>query len=66
MTNADRIRQMTDAELAKMFARIGERCRKRAHCRNCPIEYGCNYDGLKTPFEIWLKQEAKDDAAEKP
>ena len=61
ITNADRIRKMTDEELAKMFARIGERCRKRAHCQNCPLDDGCNYDGMTKPFEIWLKQENVDD-----
>ena len=62
MTNADRIRQMTDKELAKMFARIGERCMKRSHCQRCPLNNGCNYDGISTPFEIWLKQEVSEDA----
>lgn len=60
-SNGDRIRQMSDEELAEMFTRIGERCRKRSHCQNCPIVSGCNYDGMIKPFEIWLKEEAKDD-----
>ena len=61
-TNGNRLRKMTDEELAKMFARVGERCRKRSHCQNCPLNNGCNYDGIYTPFEIWLKQEANEDA----
>lgn len=57
-TNADRIRSMTDEELAKFFADY-------VSCHDCPIPYckvrftmerlGCQANWLN-----WLRQEAKD------
>lgn len=56
MTNADRIRQMTDEELAKMIETF-DTC---AHC----VEYGvdvCSFpNGCRKSILAWLKQEVKD------
>ena len=59
VTNGDRIRQMTDEELAKKFvaeSRFGcNECNRRTE-RGCDGE--CDLGAL-----AWLKQEAKDDAS---
>ena len=53
MTNADRIRQMTDAELA-VYLRNFDEC---VVCQvECSREYHC-VEGILA----WLKQEAKED-----
>lgn len=52
-TNADRIRAMTDEELADTFAHKADAC------------WNCSADGLDTCKECWLewlKQEAKENA----
>lgn len=58
MTNADRIRQMTDEELAKMIETF-DTC---AHC----VEYGvdvCSFpNGCRKSILAWLKQEVSEDA----
>jgi hypothetical protein len=59
-TNADRIRQMTDEELADFFCRISECCGNDA-CMLCPIFEGCAQNVMCV--ERWLKQEVKDDDA---
>ena len=58
-SNADRIRQMTDEELAEFFCRISECCGNDA-CMLCPIFEGCAQNVMCV--ERWLKQEVKDDA----
>ena len=59
MTNADRIRQMTDEEIADMLNvnEIVEVCQYCANRGETCIGSSCYYGILK-----WLKQEAKDDA----
>lgn len=41
MTNGDRIRQMTDEELADFFCQISNCCVNDASCSLCPIFDGC-------------------------
>lgn len=56
MTNADRIRKMTDEELANMWVSYVD-------CGECPVHKECGMtvqDCLRLAFE-WLKQEAKED-----
>lgn len=59
-SNADRIRQMNDEELADFFCRISECCGNDA-CMLCPIFEGCAQNVMCV--ERWLKQEVKDDDA---
>ncbi len=57
MTNGDKIRQMTDAELA-MFLREFDRC---IVCQIvCTKEYRCDKGII-----AWLKQEVSEDAGSK-
>ena len=56
LSNADRIRQMTDEELAEWLNGICNRCISDSGCTGCPIYDGCAADvGWQ---EKWLKQEA--------
>ena len=59
MTNADKLRNMTDNELAVWIDIVTECCSKGWVCEECPIGKigGCDV------FDIaeWLKQEAKED-----
>ena len=63
MSNADRIRQMTDEELADFLDTITDCCNEFVpKCDNCPMKYKditprCN-------ISLWLKQEAKNNAAD--
>ena len=52
MTNADKIRAMTDEELATWFTNV---CHASAE-HSC---YGCKFDALECTFLMWLKQEAE-------
>ena len=54
LTNADRIRQMTDEELAKTMR----------SCKFCAyLDKGCQHNGTCTQgFLEWLKQEVSEDA----
>lgn len=66
MTNADKIRQMTDTELAKFLNRIIKHCidgKCELGDSVCPLHDCCshNYDWQRK----WLKQEAKADARSK-
>lgn len=51
MTNGDRIRQMTDEELADFFCQISHCCVNDASCSMCPIFDGCAQN-------VMLKQDA--------
>lgn len=56
MTNADKIRQMTDEELAKMFDKMIQ------DCEYCHLYESCigNVDvPCKSMYLKWLKQEAE-------
>lgn len=58
MTNSERIRQMTDEELAEMLAPL------RMKCEICAVELrplNCRFEDCKRNALAWLKQEAKDD-----
>lgn len=57
-TNADRIRSMSDAEIADFLCDIGE-CDRR-----CPAKIGdCFFSdsACRSAWRDWLKQEVKDD-----
>jgi hypothetical protein len=60
MTNADRIRQMTDEELFVFLNEITDCCFSNNDCDNCPMKYS---DELyyRCNIEAWLKQEVKTD-----
>ena len=59
-TNADRIRAMSDDELAEFLAKFGP------HCRNCPADDVCGGYSLNPLrdcaywVEEWLQQPAKE------
>ena len=60
VSNADRIRKMTDEQLAAWFARYIE-------CRDCPQKgknglRGCDKDDCLSGAREWLKQEVTQDA----
>ena len=60
MTNADRIRAMSDKELATFISEIADECERNTecnqHCYGCDIEYCVRESCLK-----WLQQPAEDD-----
>lgn len=58
MTNADRIRQMTDEELSAFLGGIADNCSYNT-CDNCPMCGAC----VDVPLsrDKWLKQEASED-----
>ena len=57
-TNADRIRAMTDEELATFISEIADECERNTecnqHCYGCDIEYCVRESCLK-----WLQQPAE-------
>jgi hypothetical protein len=59
ITNADRIRAMTDEELAEWLERIRLYCANDLCGRGCPLEEIC-YSKADTPTVTldWLKEEA--------
>lgn len=59
MTNADRIRSMSDEELAEWLERIRLCCATDLCGRSCPLKDIC-YSKADTPTKTidWLKQEA--------
>jgi hypothetical protein len=61
ITNADRIRAMSDEELAKWLERIRMCCSTDLCGRKCPFREVC-YSNAEAPKETldWLKQEATD------
>lgn len=59
-TNGDRIRSMTDEELADFFCQISKCCGNDASCSMCPIYDGCAQNVMCV--ERWLKQEVQKDA----
>ena len=58
-TNADRIRQMTDEELADFFCQMSQCYANDAGCSMCPIYDGCAQNVMCV--ESWLKQEVSED-----
>ena len=63
MTNADRIRAMSDEELATFISEIADECERNTecnqHCYGCDIEYCVRESCLN-----WLQQPAEEDAHE--
>lgn len=61
ITNADRIRSMTDEELAEWLERIRVSCANDYCTRNCPLGEVC-YSLAKAPKRMidYLKEEATD------
>ena len=63
MTNADRIRAMSDEELATFISEIADECERNTecnqHCYGCDIEYCMRESCLK-----WLQQPAEEDKHE--
>ena len=61
MTNADRIRAMTDEELAECLERIRLCCSLDLCGRSCPLSQVC-YSNAEEPKEMldWLKEEVDD------
>lgn len=57
MTNADRLRAMTDEELAETLGGY-------VHCGGCPMRGNCKVDNLPCDNVLleWLKQPAEVDA----
>ena len=56
MTNADKIRQMTDEELVEMYDKLIQ------DCEYCPLYHSCvTESGLtcKEKYLRWLQQEAE-------
>ena len=62
-TNADRIRAMTDEELAEFLERIRVLCGNDFCGMACPLYHVC-YSRANEPAEVldWLRQEATDDS----
>ena len=54
-TNADRIRAMSDEELAEVFGKL-------VHCGGCPMRDNCKVDNLPCNNVLleWLQQPAKE------
>lgn len=59
LSNADRIRQMTDEELSAFLGGIADNCSYNT-CDNCPM-YGACVD-VPLSRDKWLKQEVSEDA----
>ena len=57
-TNADRIRSMTDEELARILA---EGCHGTIECPNCCGEYTGTIKSCTECWLDWLKEEVKDE-----
>ena len=60
LTNADRIRAMSDEELTTFISEIADECERNTecnqHCYGCDIEYCVRESCLK-----WLQQPAEED-----
>ena len=60
LTNADRIRVMSDEELATFISEIADECERNTecnqHCYGCDIEYCVRESCLK-----WLQRPAEED-----
>lgn len=52
MTNGDRIRQMSDIELAKQICRLRDACDSF-----CPMSYDCDGGDCAASWLDWLEQE---------
>lgn len=62
MTNADRIRAMTDEELANIIEIVVmPNCNLRWDCEDCVIREFCRYGYEKFTALEWLRQPVKED-----
>lgn len=62
LSNADRIRKMTDEELSAFLGGIADNCINESDtCNNCPM-YGACTDDFPLSVGKWLKQEVSEDA----
>lgn len=55
-TNGDRIRKMTDEQLAKFLGGIADNCSMQ-DCKHCRLSGAC--DDVPISMDKWLKQEAE-------
>lgn len=63
MTNGDRIRSMTDAQLAEFLALVMDKCWRAGRYEECDEDcplYECCYEQSSDNVEEWLKQEVQD------
>lgn len=58
MTNADKIRAMTDEELTEFLHTVSRNCWDGLCNKYCPLSDGCGPDKHWT--EAWLKQEVEE------
>ena len=58
MTNADKIRAMTDEELCEFLHSVSRKCWDGTCLTGCPLRGGCGYD--QHWMEDWLKQEVSE------
>lgn len=56
LTNGDRIRHMTDEELAEFLNDVTDCCFSNNDCDNCPMKYS-DEQYYRCNIEAWLKQE---------
>lgn len=59
MTNGDRIRQMTDDEIAEFLNDVTDCCSDGYICEKCPLNSVGKHCNIFT-FEKWLKQECEE------
>ena len=59
MTNADRIRQMTDEELTAFLNDVTDCCSDGYICEKCPLNSVGEHCNIIT-FEKWLKKECEE------
>lgn len=59
MTNADKIRSMTDEELAAFFSGVSRSCQTENGCITCPLYHGC----ARSKYIVieWIKSEFNED-----
>ena len=61
MTNGDKIRKMSDEELARFLFRISDACRTCLTKKLCKELSDAGATPCRKIYERWLKQEAKDE-----
>ena len=63
MTNGDKIRSMTDEELADFINDVTDCCSDGYICEKCPLNSVGSHCNIYT-FEKWLKQEVQKNDSE--
>lgn len=61
ITNADRIRQMTDEELAELLIYVDTNICNFCAAQRSNVYYDCEEESCKKSVLAWLKQEVKTD-----